>query len=130
MLIEPTAVKYLILGFLGMGWMAFCRHVMRLDTRQTYHLAAHQRDRRKARFYYLSVWIGLAAVFLSLFAGEVLSGVVFESLAIQNWVLGTLRGIGLWGVMIMAMVWSQVGQRVSYPNSDGRSLIPMPEQKQ
>jgi hypothetical protein len=104
---------------------------MRLnDGWEPYHLAAYRRDRRKARFYYVSVWVGLAAAFLSLIAVETLAGVTFDTTNMRNWVLGILRGIGLWGLLIIAMVWSQVGQRVSQPNSDGTSLLPLPEEKQ
>ena len=130
MVIAPTSVKFLVLSLLGVVWMAVGQYATRLEeSLEPYHIRADRRDRRKARFYFVSVWVGLAAIFLSLFAVELLSNVSFETTSTRSWVLGTLRGLGLWGLLIIAMVWSQVGQRVSQPNSDGTSLLPMKEEE-
>jgi hypothetical protein len=110
-------------------WLALHQRVMQLDPGLTYHLAAYRRDRRKARFYFLSVWVGLGAAFLGLGCQEALSGVAFDSAAARDWTLGTIRGIGIWGLIIVGMVWARVGLRASQPNSDGQSLNPLPDEK-
>ena len=131
MVIAPTAVKYVALTLLSIVWLILFHRTTRTEggPGRPFHLAVAQRDRRKARFYYLSIWIGLASAFLSLMAVEALSGLVFETTSVRAWVLGIMRGLGLWGLMILTMVWSQVGARVSQPNSDGRSLMPTGERK-
>ena len=123
----PTTGKFLILGLLGMVWVALNRHALRVEAGKPFHLATYQRDRRKARFYYLSIWIGLMAAFTSFTCLEAVGGVTFDSLSEREWISSLLRGLGLWGLVIVGMVWSQVGQRVSQINSDGQSLLPAPE---
>src|SRR5947207_2197703 len=100
--ISPTTVKFLVMGFLCMGWLAFCRNVMRLDSMQPFHVAAYHRDRRKARFYFFSVWVGLGAAILSFLCLEALAGVIFDTTATRNWILGVARGVGMWGLLITA----------------------------
>lgn len=129
MAISPIIVKFLAMGLLGLIWLAVCHQAMRLDSSQPFHIAAYRRDRRKARFYFLSVWIGLGLAFVSFLCLEALASMTFETRVLRDWVLGATRGIGLFGLVIAGLVWSQVGQRVSEPNSDGQSLLPMPEEK-
>jgi hypothetical protein len=129
MALSPITVKFLVMGLLTLGWLGVCRSVMRLDARQPFPVAAYHRDRRKARFYFLSVWAGLVAAFLSFCCLEALTGVAFEASLTRDWVLGCVRGIGLFGLVISGFVWSQVGQRVAQPNSDGTSLQPLPEKQ-
>ncbi len=123
----PTTGKFLILGLFGLCWVALCRHAMRVESDKPFHLATYQRDRRKARFYYLSTWIGLGAAFVSFTCLEAASGVCFDSSYQRDMIFSLLRGLGLWGLVIVGMVWSQVGQRVTQINSDGKSLLPAPE---
>ena len=123
----PITGKFLILGLLGMVWVALSRYAMRVEAGEPFHLATYQRDRRKARFYYLSIWAGLTAAFVSFTCLEAVASVSFDSPAEREWVFNLLRGLGLWGLVIIAMVWSQVGQRVSHINSDGKALLPTPE---
>jgi hypothetical protein len=125
----PNVVKFLVLAMFSAVWLALHQRVMQLDPYQAYHIAADRRDRRKARFYFLSVWIGLIAAFLGLGCQEALSGVAFDSAAARDWTLGTVRGVGLWGLLIVSMVWSRVGLRASQPNSDGQSLTPLSEEE-
>jgi hypothetical protein len=127
---SPMLVKFIVLGLLSTGWLALHHQIKRLDANQAYHVAAYRRDRRKARLYFHSVWIGLIAAFLSFGCLEALSGVEFESGITRDWVLGVLRGLGLWGLLIVGAVWSQVGQRASLPNSDGKSLVSVPEERE
>ncbi|HZP82207.1 MAG TPA: hypothetical protein VFB21_11265 [Chthonomonadaceae bacterium] len=129
MAISPITVKFVVMGLLGLIWLAACHQVMRLDSSQPFHVAAYRRDRRKARFYFLSVWIGLGLAFVSFLCLEALAGMTFETRALRDWALGVTRGIGLFGLVIAGLVWSQVGQRASEPNSDGQSLLPTPEEK-
>lgn len=122
-------VKFVTLGILGAAWLLLSRRLLRVDATQPFHVAAYQRDRRKARFYFLSVWTGLAATFLSFIVLEALTPIHFDSLLTRDWVLNILRGVGLWGLMTIALVWTQVGQRVGMPGSDGKSLQPLPNEK-
>src|SRR5258707_530954 len=124
----PNVVKFLVLGMFSAVWLALHQAGMPLGPGQIYHLAAYQRDRRKARFYFLSVWVGLGAAFIGLGCQEAFAGVAFDSAAARDWTLGTVRGIGLWGLLIVGMVWSRVGLRASQPNSDGQSLTPLSEE--
>ena len=125
----PIAVKFGVLGLLSAGWLALHRHINVLAQDKAYHLAAYQRDQRKARFYFRSVWIGLIAAFLCFGSLETLTGVSFESPQMRDFALGLVRGLGLWGLLIAGAVWARVGQRASLPNSDGMSLIPAPDEK-
>ncbi|HZO88417.1 MAG TPA: hypothetical protein VFB38_08760 [Chthonomonadaceae bacterium] len=127
MALSPTTVKFLVMGLLSIGWLAYYRRDMRLEDSQPFHVAADRRDRRKARFYFLSVWSGLAAAFLSFLCLEALASVPFESAVTRDWVLGSIRGVGFFGLIIAGFAWSQVGLRVSQPNSDDKSLLPLPE---
>ncbi len=129
----PTAtalIEFSLLGLLGAGWLLLSRYVMRLDAGQSFHLAANQRDRRKARFYFLSVNVGLTLALMSFLALDALSRMAFDSLTTQAWTLGVVRGVGLWGLIMTALVWTQVGQRVSQLNSDGKSRTPRAEDRQ
>src|SRR5688572_24193585 len=122
-------LKFGTLGLLGLAYLLLSKRIMRVDPHQPFHVAAYQRDRRKARFYSTSVWVGLAATFLSFITLEALAGVRFDTNTIREAVLNVLYGVGLWGLMIIALVWSQLGQRVALPGSDGKSIQPLPEEK-
>ncbi len=124
MLILPTVVKFATLGMLGVVWLVIHQQIMQLDARLVYHLAALHRDRRKAAFYFRSVWVGLIAAFISLGCQEALGQVSFESTATRELMLGVVRGLGLWGLLIVGMVWVRIGLRASLPNLDGDSLTP------
>ena len=67
-------------------------------------------------------------MFLSLTSLEAVAGAAFDTPAQRALVSSLLYGVGLWGLIVTAMVWSQVGARVSQPNSDGMALTPTPEQ--
>lgn len=126
-MIPPMAGKFLIVTLFGVVWLQQFHRANRLVGNIPYHLAAYQRDQRKARFYYQSMWLSIGATLLSFLALEALGGAIFDSSRQREWVLSVLRGLGLWGLMIIAMVWSQVGIRASQPNSDGKSLLPQQE---
>lgn len=125
----PIAMKFGVLGLLSAGWLALHRYVNVLAHDKAYHLAAYQRDQRKARFYFRSVWVGLIAAFLCFGCLEALGSVVFESPQVREATMATVRGLGLWGLLIAGAVWARVGQRASMPNSDGMSLTPLPDEK-
>ena len=129
MLFLPIAVKFGALGLLSAGWLALHRHVNVLAQDKAFHVAASQRDQRKARFYFHSVWIGLIAAFLCFGSMEAIASVSFDSPQMRDWALGLVRGLGLWGLLIVGAVWARVGQRVSLPNSDGMALTPLPDEK-
>jgi hypothetical protein len=125
----PTVVKFATLGMLSMVWLAMHQRIMQLDARLVYHLAAMHRDRRKATFYYRSVWVGLIAAFISLGCQEALAQISFEATATRELILGAVRGLGLWGLLIVGMVWVRIGLRASQPNLDGDSLTPFGEEE-
>src|SRR5437868_1723390 len=109
--ILPTVVKFATLGILSVVWLAIHQRIMQLDARLVYHLAAIHRDRRKAAFYFRSVWVGLIAAFISLGCQEALSQITFDSTTTRDLMLGALRGLGLWGLLIVGMVWVRIGMR-------------------
>lgn len=125
----PIAMKFGVLGLLSTAWLALHRQVNVLATDKAYHLAAYQRDQRKARFYFRSVWVGLIAAFLCFGCLEALAGVAFESPQMRESTFALVRGLGLWGLLIAGAVWARVGQRASMPNSDGMSLTQLPDEK-
>ena len=138
----PTTIKFLTLGLLSVFWLAMHQQVNRIDNGEIYHLAAYHRDRRKAKFYFRSVWVGLIAAFVGFGCLEVLvsSGMsplsgregassMFDSAAIRDGAIGILRGTGLWGLLVVGMVWSRIGIRASQTNTDGDSLLPFFEKK-
>ncbi len=130
MLDTSTLGKFWILGVLSAVWLAISQYMLRLDTTKSFHVAASERDKRKAKFYFFSTWIGLGAAALSFLGQEALYGTAFDSALTRDWVFHVLRGAGLWGLTVVGLVWSQVGQRVSQPNSDGKSLTPFQEDAQ
>jgi hypothetical protein len=130
MLETSTLGKFWILGVLSTVWLMISHVALRLDSNKSFHLATFERDKRKAKFYFFSMWTGLGAAGLSFLGQEALYGTAFDSSLTRDWVFHVLRGVGLWGLMIIGLVWSQVGQRVSQLNSDGKSLTPYEEQEQ
>ena len=120
--------KFVVLFVLGGGWLLVGRYVLRFETGQSFHVAASQRDQRKARFYYFSFWAGLIAAALSFLFQETLDKTSFASMSEREWVYSLVRGIGMWGLMTVGMIWNQVGLRASQTNVDGRSLIPLREE--
>ncbi len=128
-MVPPMAGKFLIVTLFGAVWLQQFYRANRLAGNVPYHVAAYQRDKRKARFYYQSMWLSIGVVLVSFLALEALGGAIFDSSRQREWVLSVLRGLGLWGLMIIAMVWSQVGIRASQPNSDGQSLLPFAENR-
>ena len=118
----PNVAKLLVLGTLSITWLTLHQHALRLEPAQVYHLAAHHRDRRKAQFYFRSVWIGLIAAFVSFSALEAVSNFAFDSTAFKDGTLGVLRGLGIWGLLVVGMVWIRIGSRASQINLDGESL--------
>lgn len=126
--ISPISGKLITMSILFIGWMAAFERSKRLDPNKPYHVASDQRDRKKARFYFNSVWVGLVTAFLSFVALDTLSAFNFDSSFTREWVTGLVRSAGVWGLTITLAVWLQVGQRVTQPNSDGKSLMPLREQ--
>lgn len=129
MVVSPTAVTFLVLSLLAMGWLAIREHVTRLDGSLAFHIGTYQRDYRKARFYFLSVWSGLLAAFASLVCLGMIATSVMNMSQGRQLMLGAAYGVGLWGVLVIALVWSQVGKRIGEVNSDGQSLKTVKEDK-
>jgi hypothetical protein len=129
MQLMPTAMKFTTLGLLSLVWLALHQQVMQLDSRLVYHIAAINRDKKKAEFYFRSVWVGLIAAFISLGGQEAIGQITFDSAFTRELMLSIIRGIGLWGLLVVAMVWVRIGLRASQPNLDGDSLTPYEEEK-
>jgi hypothetical protein len=130
MAVTPMAVTFLVLSLLAMGWLAIRERIAHLNHNLPFHISSYQRDRRKARFYATSVWVGLSAAFLGMVSLDFVASMVIEPQALRQGILGLAYGIGLWGLLVVAMVWSQVANRVSQVNSDGQSLTPVKEKRQ
>jgi hypothetical protein len=126
-MVLPSFAKIGLFVLMGAVWLFLFRRANRLEQGKAFHVAAHQRDQRKARLYYRSVWVGLTVATLSMLCLQVLAEQAFDSRLQREWTFNLISGMGLWGLFILAAVWSQVGQRVSQPNSDGQSLLPSPE---
>ncbi len=126
-MVPPLTGKFVILMILGAAWLTQFQRANRLAGNLPYHVAAYERDRRKARFYYQSMWLSIGVTLLSFLALEALAKSLFDSTLQREWVFSVLRGLGLWGLLTIAMIWSQVGIRASQTNSDGQSLLPHSE---
>lgn len=130
MVISSAAVSLIILSLFAIMWMAVREYVTRLDGNLPYHVGAYQQDRRKGRFYFLSVWTGLSVAFLALACLQVVASILMDSGNMRNVILGVAYGLGLWGLLVIGLVWSQVGHRAIQFNSDGKSPIPLPQEKE
>ena len=71
----------------------------------------------------------MIAAFISLGCQEALTLVAFDSTMTRDLMLGVLRGLGLWGLLIVGMVWVRIGLRASQTNMDGDSLTPFGEEE-
>src|SRR5579862_5480728 len=129
MIASPMAITFMVLSLLAMGWLAMRERVVRLDESLAFHVGTYQRDQRKARFYFRSVWTGLIAAFVSLACLDLIASAAPESTSFFKTVVGVAYGVGLWGVLIVGLVWTQVGKRAGEHNSDGKSLTPAKEKK-
>lgn len=127
LLIPLLAVKLLTMGLLGIAWLMLFQKACRVDSNEAFHVAMYNRDLRKARFYQRSAWFGLAAAFLSILSLDIMANFGFDSTAVREIVLGLTRVVGVWGLLIVALVLSQVNNRIAQVNSDGRSLLPIPQ---
>ncbi len=121
---SPMVYTIVLLSSLGMAWLVLREKVAKLDAGIAYHVAAAQRDQRKARFYGQSVWIAIAASSLGLIVTSVIATSGGKSTPTSQMCVGLAYGLGLWGLMVISSVWSQVGKRASLTNADGKSLIP------
>jgi hypothetical protein len=120
--ISPLAVKYGIMGIVCGIWLATYKGILQWRTDQPFHVAQYQRDRRKAGFYMLSVWIGLSAALLGLIGSEAINALPVGPSAFRDMLLAVVHGVGLCGVLMAAAVWSQVGRRVLEAHSDNESI--------
>jgi len=130
MVFSPIAISLTVLSLFAMTWMALREQAMRLDGNLPYHVSSYQQDRRKGRFYFFSVWFGLVVAFLSLALLTLIASTVMNVSNARNALLGIGYGAGLGAILIIAMVWGQIGHRTLEFNSDGRSLIPLPQEKE
>jgi hypothetical protein len=128
---NPLTIELAFMTALAAAWLTLHGRVIKPQTGSLpYHVALEKRDTRKARFYYASVWLGLLAAFLSARTLEAMGSVTFDSTAQKSWVLGGLRGVELWGLLVVAAVWSRIGSRASQINLDGTSLLPVSQERE
>lgn len=130
MVISPITISLLVLSLFAMTWMTLRERATRLDGNLPYHVGTYQQDMRKGRFYFLSVWVGLLVAFLSLAALTMTANTLLTASNLRSMLLGISYGLGLGALLIIALVWSQIGQRTMQFNSDGKSLIPLPQEKE
>lgn len=129
MVVSSAAVSLFILSLFAMLWMALRERVTRLDGTLPYHVATQQQDRRKGRFYFKSVWTGLLSAFVGMACLQVMANTLLNANNTRNVVNGVAYGLGLWGLLIISLVWSQIGQRTLEPNSDRKMLTPTGERE-
>ena len=130
MVISSAAVSLIVLSLFAMAWMAMRERVTRRDGTKPYHIGLYQQDRRKGLFYYRSVWTGLIASFVALACLQVIANTLMAASNTRNFISGTAYGLGIWGLLIVGLVWSQIGHRAIEFNSDGKSLTPLPHEKE
>ena len=119
----PVIIELAVLSLLSVCWLTLHGQLVKNVSHDVFHVAHDRQAIRKAKFYYQSVWLGILSAFLCARLLEALAGASFDSGSQKAWVMGSLRGVEMWGLLITAGVWTLVGRRVSKPNSDGRSLI-------
>lgn len=122
MQIAPAAAKLLFLGILSMVWLALLNQARQLDGREAFYVAVDRRDKRLARFYARSMWMGIGATFLSLLCLDAFDSISFDSHAQRDLIAGVTRAAGIWGLLIIGAVWTQVGSKVTQLKFDFRSL--------
>jgi hypothetical protein len=111
-------LKFSVFAFLCASWLGLHQAAARIDPRQTYHVASAHRDRRRARFYLYSVWTGLIAAFVCYGSLEAFTSSAFDTTLARQIVSGVLRGVGLWGLLVIGLVWARVGQRAGDATAD------------
>lgn len=126
----PNVVKIATLLILSLIWLTVHKRVLLLESNKLYHVAIYQRSRRQEVFYSRSVWVGLSAAFLSMIFIELLSDVFFDSDMVRDWTFGLLRGLGIWGLTIIGLVWLRVALRNGKTDPDEPSLFSMREKNQ
>ena len=122
MLIAPLAARMAVMIVLCGTWMLLLRRTRQLTGASSFNAEAQKRDTRLARFYYGSVWAGLACAFLSFLFLDALAVSGMEPARIRDLVSGVLHGAGLAGVCVVAGVWAQVGHRAASVQPEGPQL--------
>jgi hypothetical protein len=125
MQIAPTTAKLLFLGILSMVWLALLNQARQLDNGEAFYVAIDRRDKRLSRFYSRSMWTGIGAAFLSLLCLDAFETIAFDSHAQRDLITGVTRATGMWGLLIIGAVWSQLGSKVRDLKFDFRSLQPI-----
>lgn len=108
-------VTLLVLGALSIIWLAAYQNATMLDGGAAFHVAADLRDHRRARYYFISMWMGISAGFVSIVGASALSTVAFDNGSERDLLLAGLHALGIWGIVVAALVWTQVGRRATHP---------------
>jgi hypothetical protein len=117
--------KLLLLGMLSMVWLGLLNQARRLEARDAFYIEADRRDRRLSRFYSRSMWMGIGTAFLSLLCLDAFEAVAFDSHAQRDLITGVTRATGMWGLLLVGAVWSQLGSKVKHLKFDFRTLQPI-----
>lgn len=123
--VEPFACSMVVLTMLFTIWGMMREKVSRVDHALAYHVGLYQRDRRRARFYFWSVWLALLVTFASLFCISQMAELTSPQPQWQRYVLGGLYGVGLWGLSVVALIWLAIGKRASELTFDTQSPVPI-----
>ncbi|CCW34422.1 hypothetical protein [Chthonomonas calidirosea] len=119
--LQPFACSMTVLSVLSVLWGVVREWVCRIDYHLVYHVGVDQRNKRRARFYFWSVWVALCTTLISL---ACIARVVDWEIPHEPWqpyLLGILYGLGLWGLTIVALIWLSIGKRASELTLDGET---------
>ena len=113
----------LLFTLLSASWLAVAGRLGRFEMNMPYHVALDRRDRRRSKFYYQSVWSGLGVSFLSLMSIDAIANAEFDSRAERLVALSIAKILALWGLMVVGVVWAQVGAHASQAAATQQSPV-------
>ena len=117
----------LLFTLLSASWLAVAGRMGRFELNMPYHVALDRRDRRRSKFYQQSIWSGLGISFLSLMSIDAIATAEFDSRSERIIALGIAKILALWGLMVVAVVWAQVGAHASQAAVSQQSPVQLPK---
>ena len=66
---------------------------------------------------------GLGVAFLSIMSMDTIASMEFATRSERNIVMSIAKLLAVWGMMVVAAVWAQVGQHATQSVTDGRTPI-------
>lgn len=119
MTISPLLYAVLVLSLLSGAWLTLRERAIRAEPAAIYHVGLSRRSDRRAKFYIRSVWAGLICTFISLASLTQVAELPGMEASWHQVFLGVCYGAGLWGLMVIALVWAHIGKRLSDIDFDG-----------